>query len=336
MKPRTVLVAAAVLVAVGLLWVSRRDAGDPQAGAAIKIGFIVKQPEEPWFQFEWRFAEEAASEYGFELVKIGASDGEKVLAAIDNLAASGAQGFVICTPDVQLGPAIVARAKSHGLKLVSVDDQFVGADGEHMSEVHYLGISAYRIGQEVGEALVSESQVRGWDFEGTGVCAVTFDELSTAKERTDGAIEALMGSGFPGDRIFRAPQRTTDQPGAFNAVNTLLTRHPEIQRWLVCGVNDSAVMGAVRALEGRGFNSDNVIGIGINGTDCIIEFERESRTGFFASMLLTPRRHGFETAEMVYRWVKDGLEPSLDTRTSGLLIHRKNYQLILREQGLAE
>ena len=26
----------------------------------VKIGFIVKQPEEPWFQDEWKFAQEAA------------------------------------------------------------------------------------------------------------------------------------------------------------------------------------------------------------------------------------------------------------------------------------
>ena len=26
-----------------------------------KIGFIVKQPEEPWFQDEWKFADVAAS-----------------------------------------------------------------------------------------------------------------------------------------------------------------------------------------------------------------------------------------------------------------------------------
>ena len=31
----------------------RRDA------ASVKIGLIVKQPEEPWFQTEWRFAERA-------------------------------------------------------------------------------------------------------------------------------------------------------------------------------------------------------------------------------------------------------------------------------------
>ena len=35
-----------------------------------KIGFIVKQPEEPWFQDEWKFADQAAEKYGFELVKL--------------------------------------------------------------------------------------------------------------------------------------------------------------------------------------------------------------------------------------------------------------------------
>jgi hypothetical protein len=41
-------------------------------------GFIVKQPEEPWFQLEWKFANQAANEFGFELIKIGAPDGAKL------------------------------------------------------------------------------------------------------------------------------------------------------------------------------------------------------------------------------------------------------------------
>ena len=96
----------------------------PTAGAPtkVKIGFVVKQPEEPWFQLEWKFAQQAADANHFELVKIGAVDGEKALAAIDNLAAQQAQGFVICTPDTKLGPAIAAKAKAANLKLLSVDD----------------------------------------------------------------------------------------------------------------------------------------------------------------------------------------------------------------------
>src|ERR1041384_4981357 len=87
--------------------------------APIKIGFLVKQPEEPWFQLEWKFADQAAKEFGFTLLKIGANDPEKVFAAIDNLAANGAQGFVICTPDTRLGTGIAAKAKALNLKLIS-------------------------------------------------------------------------------------------------------------------------------------------------------------------------------------------------------------------------
>jgi L-arabinose transport system substrate-binding protein len=93
---------------------------------------------------------QAAKELGFTLVKIGATDGEKVLAAIDNLAAGGAQGLIICTPDTRLGPGIVAKARSAGLKLLSVDDQFVGANGQPMTKVHYLGISAARSAKPSG------------------------------------------------------------------------------------------------------------------------------------------------------------------------------------------
>src|SRR5438067_7794021 len=129
--------------------------------APVKIGFLVKQPEEPWFQLEWRFADQAAKDLGFTLVKIGATDGEKVLAAIDNLAAGGAQGFIICTPDTRLGPGIVAKAKAANLKLISVDDQFISANGQPMKNVHHLGISAGRIGEDVGRTLAAEAKKRG-------------------------------------------------------------------------------------------------------------------------------------------------------------------------------
>ena len=53
----------------------------------VKIGFLVKQAEEPWFQTEWAFAEKAGKEHGFTVIKIAVPDGEKTLSAIDSLAA---------------------------------------------------------------------------------------------------------------------------------------------------------------------------------------------------------------------------------------------------------
>lgn len=307
----------------------------PKSGP-IKIGFLVKQPEEPWFQLEWKFAEKAAADLGFTLIKTGAQDGEKVHTAIDSLAAGGAQGFVICTPDTKLGPGIVAKAKAANLKLLTVDDQFIGSDGQPMKSVHYLGISAGKIGEEVGKTLAAEMKKRGWTAADTAVCIVTFDELATAKERTDGEASALIAAGFPKEKIYRAPERTTDIPGAFDAVNTLLTQRPDVKHWLVCGMNDTAVLGAVRALEGRGVAVENAIAIGINGTDCIVELEKAKPTSFYGSMLLSAKDHGYKTAEMMHKWIKDGVEPPLDTRTVGVLITRENFRQVLKEQGVRD
>ena len=65
-----------LLLALGtgmLIWAGTALAADP-----VKIGFLVKQAEEPWFQDEWRFAEQAAHEKGFTLIKIGIPNGEKM------------------------------------------------------------------------------------------------------------------------------------------------------------------------------------------------------------------------------------------------------------------
>lgn len=334
--PRLFWSLAALVAFAGCGKKTETGAEPASAGAAgkIKLGFLVKQPEEPWFQFEWKGAEKAAAQYGFEVIKLGVPDGEKVIAAIDNLAAVGAKGFVICTPDVRLGPAIVSQAKRNGLKVVTVDDRFVGPDGKFMADVVYLGMSATKIGEAVGSALHAEMTRRKWPLSETGVCVVTFEELDTARSRTDGAISALTAAGFPADRIYKTPQKTTDVPGSFDAANVLLTQRPEVKRWLICALNDTGVLGAVRATEGRGFNAENVIGIGINGTDCIDELRKPKATGFFGSMLVSAPGEGFQTSVMLYEWVKNGTPPPLDTRTTGIFITRENFEHVLRKEGI--
>lgn len=294
----------------------------------------MKQPEEVWFRNEWKFARQCADKNGFEVKTIGAPDGEKVLSAIDNLAAQGAQGFVICTPNVKLGPSIVAKAKADNMKVFSVDDQFIGADGKPMTNVPYMGISARVIGNMVGKALYDEFKKRGWDIKDTAACGITYDELDTARDRTEGAIESLVAEGFPADKIYKSAEKTTDVPGANDAGNIVLTQHPEIKHWLVFSMNDEGVLGAVRAMDQVNIPVENVCGIGIGGSSCLVEFQKAKPTGFYATILISPKRHGYETTEMLYKWIKDGAKPPTKTLTSGILITRQTYSKIMKEQGL--
>jgi len=79
------LCAAMVMATLGMSACHRAE-------APLKIGFLVKMPEQAWFINEQKAAIELGKKEGFSVVSIGTPDGEKVLAAIDNLGAQGAQG----------------------------------------------------------------------------------------------------------------------------------------------------------------------------------------------------------------------------------------------------
>lgn len=317
---RTALRAlAGAAVAVGTIACS-------QAAEPIKLGFLVKQAEEPWFQDEWRFAEQAAKDKGFILVKIGIPNGEKMIAAIDNLAAQKAAGFVICAPDVKLGKAVERAAKRHNMKVMSVDDRLLDGAGKPLASVPHMGISSYEIGKQVGQALAAEIKARGWKPSEVGLLRVAYDQLPTGRERTMGAVDALKAAGLPAANVVDAPQAKTDTESAFNAANIAFTKQQGFKRWVTFGLNDEAVLGAVRAAEGRGMKRDAMIGVGIGGSKTALnEFAKPQPTGFFGTIMLSPKRHGYETTASLYEWVKMGKAPAPLTLTSGSLMTRANY-----------
>lgn len=307
----------------------------PALAADTKLGFLVKQPEDPWFQAEWQFADKAAKDLNFDVIKMAIPDGEKTLNAIDSLAASGAKGFVICTPDPKLGPAIMAKARSYDMKVVTVDDQFVDAKGNIMEKVPVVMLAATEIGERQGQELWKAFQKSGWQAVDTGVMVITANELDTARRRTAGAVDALKKAGFPEKQIYAVPTKTNDIPGAFDAGNSLLVQHPEVKHWLVVGMNDATVLGGVRSTEGQGFKASDVIGIGIGGVDSVNEFSKNKPTGFYGSLLLSPDVHGYKSSQMLYEWVTKDIAPPAHTAvTDVVLLTRNNYAEEIKRKGL--
>ncbi|MBV7537047.1 arabinose ABC transporter substrate-binding protein [Duganella sp. sic0402] len=320
---RTLLAAAVLCAAV---WA--------HAAEPVKIGFLVKQAEEPWFQDEWRYAEVAAKEKGFTLVKIGIPNGEKTMAAIDNLAAQKAQGFVICAPDVKLGKAIERAAKRNNLKVVSVDDRLVDGSGKPIESIPHMGISGYQIGKQVGEGLIAEIKARKWNMAEVGAIRVAYDQLPTGKERTTGAVDALKAAGFPAANIIDAPQAKTDTENAFNAANIALTKNAKFKYWVAVGLNDEAVLGAVRAAEGRGIKADSMIGIGIGGAKAAEnELNKPQPTGFFGSVMISAREHGYQTSINLVNWISGKGAPPAEILTKGMLMTRANQAQVRKAMG---
>ncbi|RMP11328.1 hypothetical protein ALQ30_200019 [Pseudomonas syringae pv. persicae] len=97
---------------------------------------------------------------------------------------------------------------------------------------------------------------------------------------------------------------------------------------------DNTVLGGVRATSTNGFGADDVIGIGINGSDAIDELKKK-KSGFFGSMLPNPGKEGGDTALYVYEWVTKGTVPPMYTALDDvILIERTNFKEILTDRGL--
>jgi L-arabinose transport system substrate-binding protein len=304
------------------------------AADPVKIGFLVKQAEEPWFQDEWRYAEQAAKEKGFALVKIGVPNGEKMIAAIDNLAAQKAQGFVICAPDVKLGTAVERAARRNNLKVISVDDRLVDGGGKPIASIPHMGISGYAIGKQVGEGIAAEIKARKWNMAEVGAIRVAYDQLPTAKERTMGAVDALKAAGFPAANIVDAPQAKTDTESAFNAANIALTKNARFKHWVAVGLNDEAVLGAVRAAEGRSIKADAMVGVGIGGAKAAEnELNKPAPTGFFGSVMISAKEHGYQTSVNMYNWITGKGVPPAEVLTKGMLMTRANQAEVHKQMG---
>ena len=320
------LVIASVLAMSGLSACQKNEPTHASSDKP-KIGFLVKMPEQAWFINEQRAATEAGQRLGFDVAKIGVPDGEKVMSAIDNLAAQGAAGFVICAPDVRLGPAIAARARQHNMKFMTVDDQLVDSAGAPLADVPHLGLSSYKIGSQVGEALVAEMQRRGWNVAEVSALRITSNELPTARERVKGATDVLLKNGLSDNQIIDAPQRTTDTEGGFNAASPIFAKHGNAKYWLIYALNEESVLGAVRASEQLGIPPENVIGVGINGAgEAHAELSKERITGFHGTIAVSSTRHGRETAEHLFSWIKDGTPPPALIETTGTLMTRENWR----------
>ena len=322
-------VAAAVLAVPFAAQISVR------ADEPLKIGFLVKMPEQAWFINEQKAATAVGQKDGFSVVNIGTPDGEKVLAAIDNLGAQGAKGFVICAPDVRLGPAIEARAKRYDMKFVTVDDQLVDSTGKPLGDVPHLGMSAIKIGNQVGQAISDEMKRRGWKPEEVGALRITDYELPTARQRTDGATQSLLANGFKKENIFDAPQKTTDDEGGFNAVSPVLAQHPNIKKWVIFALNEETVLGGVRATEQLHIPASDVIGVGINGAgEAFAEFQKKEPNGFYGTIAVSSTNHGKQSTENLVEWIKTGKQPPADTQTTGELMVRGNWESVRKELGI--
>ena len=291
----------------------------------IKLGYINKMGDHPWFVAEVGGAKDEAAKQG---VHISTQDvqfnADLTLTTLDTMIGDGVKGIAIVVPDRALGPVVAEKAQKAGVKLIAVDDDIKGAGD---AVVPYIGMNAQAIGEQVGVELARLYKAMGWDKQSdVRLGAIEDRKADTCMRRTTGAEKAFLAAvpGFDISHIVRIPYDNT-MSNAIDAVTTTLTANPDAQHWIFYSCNDDGVLGAVRATENQGLKPDQVIGVGIDGSRSCSVFGTGLPSGFRGTMYIDSRKEGETAVQLLTASIRNNTALPPVTFVSADLVSDGNF-----------
>jgi L-arabinose transport system substrate-binding protein len=297
----------------------------PAFAEDLKLGYINKMGEHPWFVAEVAGAKSAAAEAG---VKLSTQDvqfnADLTLTTLDTMVGDGVKGVAIVVPDKALGPVVAEKAAKAGIKLIAVDDDIYAAD---KTPVAYIGMNATEIGRQVGAEEARLYKQLSWtDKKDVKLAAIEDRKADTCMQRTRGAEAAFLEAvpGFDKANIVRIPYDNT-MSNAIDAVTTTLTANPGAEHWIFYSCNDDGVLGAVRATENAGMKADQVIGIGIDGSRACDAYGSGQPTGFRGTLWIDSGKEGATAIKILVASIKNNTPLPEKTFVSPDLINSDNF-----------
>ncbi|MBE9639785.1 substrate-binding domain-containing protein [Salipiger mangrovisoli] len=289
----------------------------------LKIGYINKMGDHPWFVAEVAGASEAAKAGGAEFVSQDVQfNADLAITTLDTMIGDGVDGIAIVVPDRALGPVVAARAAQAGIPLVAVDDDIQDENG---NPVPYVGLNAFAIGESVGAELANFYKAAGWDKSSVGIVSIEDRKADTCMQRNGGAEKALLeNSDLSEDQIVRAAYDNT-MVNAIDVMTTTLTANPQYENWIFYACNDDGVLGAARAMENSSYPADAGIGIGIDGSRACDAFGNGRASAYKGTMWLNSANHGRDAVNILLAAIKDGTELPKETFSDPEFITMDNF-----------
>jgi L-arabinose transport system substrate-binding protein len=292
---------------------------------AVKIGYINKMGEHPWFVSEVGGAKAEAQKLGVNLSTQDVHfDANLTLTTFDTMVGDGVKAIAIVVPDKALGPVVAEKAEKAGIRLIAVDDDIYTSDKKM---VPYVGMNAEAIGHQVGSELARIYQAEGWNkFNDVRIGSIEDQKADTCMRRNRGAEAAFLEAApsFDKANIVRIPY-DNHMESAVTAVTTTLTAHPEAKHWIFYSCNDDGVLGGVRATENQGFAPTDVIGVGIDGSRACDAFGSGRPTGFRGTMYIDSAKEGAQAIDLLVASIKNNQPLPVTTYVTADFVSPANF-----------
>ena len=317
-KPKHMAIAAAIAIPV----MSAPALADDKLIVA-----IYKSGTQQYFIDQGEGFKAAAEELGYEARIINVEqDANLAISAVSDALAAGAKGIGLTAPDQSIGAAVAKAAAEADVYLIATDDPLKDADG---NDVPFAGFDGVAMGTKVGKsagALLADS---GWlDGASYGIMSVEVQTLSVCNDRTNAAREQVVSAGGSADKVKSvAYDGTVD--AALTAAGPVITANPGVDKWVVYACNDEGVLGATNALKNAGFESGDVIAVGLGAYEACRPWKAGIDTGFKAALYISGVDVGDAAARALINSIETGEPLPLKTVANTTIVDPSTYSDIM-------
>lgn len=298
---------------------SNANTSTSKSSGPIKIAYIQKQGDQGYFVDEANGAKQAASadHATVNMINVGMDDNQTV-SQVRAAIAQHVSGIIIVPPDGSPGPQVTALAKQANIPIISSDDEVctTGPNPDACPASKLLprvGFDAQQLGTAVGQEVATLfKQESGWDASNTKILEEWQFSTTVCTPRVTYADKLFRQNGGSAAASIPAIKVGTDNTvsgtpqSAFSQTQTTVNANHGTKHWIVFGCNDQNVQGAITALADAGYNTNDILGVGLGSDLACKDWQSNAPTGMKAALLFKGQDVGSDAVNLMVDHIHNG------------------------------
>lgn len=223
----------------------------------VKIGVSMSTTQNLFYSKMAQIIEDYCKEKGYEvMITDENSDVSKQISSFENFMSSGCTAILAVAFDPNGITDVVKQAEDKGIFVMTYDGKVDGASGSLNLDNYVYG---YQTGTMAADWINSNETLKNQETVEVGV--FDYPDIPAIIDRAKGINDALAEKA-PNAKVVAQQKAGVGDEGNVQAEN-FLAAHPNIQ--VICGINDTGVLGAYEVFNSQGLLGDNVGFFGADG-----------------------------------------------------------------------
>ncbi|UWP61106.1 sugar ABC transporter substrate-binding protein [Ruminococcus gauvreauii] len=229
----------------------------PSSDVKVKIGVSMSTTQNLFYSKMAQIIQDYCKEKGVEcMVTDENNDVNKQISSFENFISSGCTAIMAVAFDPDGISDMAKKATESGIYVMTYDGIVDGAEGSLNLDNYVYG---YQTGKMAADWINANPDLKAQEVIEVGV--FDYPDIPLIIDRAKGIVDALTELA-PNAKVVAQQKAGVGDEGNIQAEN-FLAAHPDIQ--VICGINDTGVLGAYEVFKAQGKEGDNYGFFGADG-----------------------------------------------------------------------